>query len=36
VNVIMQKFKTVYLVEYERFRPSNVPDRSPFLSVQRF
>ena len=26
VNVILQKFQTVYFVQYELFRPSNVPD----------
>ncbi len=28
VNVILQTFQTFYVVEYDRFRPHNVPDCS--------
>ncbi len=35
VNVILQSFQTVYLVQYDRCIPFNVPDRSPFLTVHR-
>jgi hypothetical protein len=33
VNVILQSFLTVYLVQYDRFIPFTVPDRPPFLIV---
>ena len=33
VNVILQSFLTVYLVQYDRFIPFTVPDRPPFLTV---
>jgi hypothetical protein len=33
MNVILQSFLIVYLVQYERFIPFTVPDRSPFLTV---
>jgi hypothetical protein len=32
-DVILQTFQTIYLLQYERFRPSNVTACSPFLSV---
>jgi hypothetical protein len=33
VNVILQSFLTVYLVQFDRFIPFTIPDRSPFLTV---
>jgi hypothetical protein len=33
VNVILQTFQTVCLVQYDRFIPFTVPDRPPFLTV---
>jgi hypothetical protein len=35
VNVILQSLQTVYLVQYDRFIPFTLPDRSPFLAVHR-
>ena len=35
LSLIWQTFQAVYLVQYERFKPSNVPDRSPFLNVSK-
>ena len=35
VNVILQSFQTVYLVQYDRFIPFTVPGRSLSLAVHR-
>jgi hypothetical protein len=35
VNVILQSFLTVYLLQYDRFMPFTVPDRSLFLTVSK-
>jgi hypothetical protein len=37
VNDILQTFQAVYLVQYERFRPSDVPENLTFMTVsERF
>jgi hypothetical protein len=33
VSVILQSYLNVYLVQYDRFIPFTLPDRSPFLTV---
>ncbi len=33
--MILQKFQTVYLVQYERFIPPNVPERPTFLIASK-
>jgi hypothetical protein len=33
VNVILQSFQTVYLVQYDRYIPFTVPCRPSFLTV---